>query len=174
VYADAYSKKVMPLIFAHLESSKTSNTGDRDDMMEETPKQLCLDGINPTNPNITIDIIVQIISELHPKVVLPRRLKKKDAIAYFYTYLAPCPPGGHPPDFTTPHILIPVPYHKFLTKEQLRFGIHCHARLVFIPAGTGKDHLEGIDAQYALNDIHEGDLIVEGIHYLIVAPVEGS
>jgi hypothetical protein len=171
-YVDAYTTKVKPLITAHLESLETCKSSDQDDQMEEATKELDLSGINPTNPNITIDIIVCIISELHPKVVLPRKMKKIEAIANFYQYVAPCPPGGHPPAFTTPHVLVPVPYHTQLTKEELRFGLHCHARVVHVPEGINKDHLEGIYVQFALNDIHEGVPVLEGIHYFIVAPVE--
>jgi hypothetical protein len=113
-----------------------------------------------------------LIAQQHPEVVLPRKLKKPAAIALYHTYIMAEPAiGRYPEPFSeTPH-LVPVPYHTLLTKEELRFGLHCHAPMVFVVEGNTKPELEAIYVQFALEDIHEeGPPVFERVHYFIVHP----
>lgn len=84
----AYKQKVLSLILAYIPpkefNSDCKESGD--EAMEAAPNEVMesgnvsLAGINPNNPNITIDIILKLIYESHPKLCLPKTMNKKSAI----------------------------------------------------------------------------------------------
>ncbi|KAA1094058.1 hypothetical protein PGT21_008239 [Puccinia graminis f. sp. tritici] len=165
----AFQLQILPLIAPFVQwkmEQFEQAAADESLVMQEDPAPVDLSGINPNNPNITTDIILTIIAERRPSAKLPESMSKAAAINFFYQYISPRPPHGHPQAFTTWPKTVPMPYHRFLTRDELRYIIQCYVAILFIPCAVGKVHLLAIYEQFVLDEISE-ETIFEGIHYFV-------
>ncbi|EFP78663.2 hypothetical protein PGT21_011808 [Puccinia graminis f. sp. tritici] len=165
----AFQLQILPLIAPYVQwkmEQFEQAAADESVEMQEDPAPVDLSGINPNNPSITTDIILTIIAERRPSTKLPETMSKSAAINFFHQYISPRPPHGYPQAFTTWPTTVPMPYHRFLTRDELRYIIQCYVGILFIPCAIGKVHLLAIYEQFVLDEISEEN-IYEGIHYFV-------
>jgi hypothetical protein len=132
----AFQLQILPLIAPYVQwkmEQYEQAAADESVEMQEDPDPVDLSGINPNNPSITTDIILTIIAERRPSAKLPETMSKAAAINFFHQYISPRPPHGYPMAFTTWPKPVPMPYHRFLTRDELRYIIQCYVAILFIP-----------------------------------------
>ncbi|WAQ92630.1 hypothetical protein PtA15_17A112 [Puccinia triticina] len=120
-----FLEKVKPHFDAYLDELKetealvTSKAQKSESNVNGKGDTINLSGINPNNPSITVEIILDIIAELKPKVKLPETMSKHSAIVAYHQHVMAPPVGGYPPPFTCPPYVVPAPYHRYLTRDEL-------------------------------------------------------
>ncbi|WAR63517.1 hypothetical protein PtB15_17B117 [Puccinia triticina] len=120
-----FLEKVKPHFDAYLDELKetealvTSKAQKSESNVNGKGDTINLSGINPNNPSITVEIILDIIAELKPKVKLPETMSKHSAIVAYHQHVMAPPVGGYPPPFTRPPYVVPAPYHRYLTRDEL-------------------------------------------------------
>ncbi|POV98576.1 hypothetical protein PSHT_13980 [Puccinia striiformis] len=172
----AFQLQILPLIAPYVEWRILQKEQDDDKAaceMQADPDPIDLSGINPNNSSITVDMILTIIAARRPNVKLPETMNKPAAISFFYQYVSPRPLHGHPPPFTTWPKAVPKPYHRYLTRDELRFVIQCHVPVLFIPSAITKECILAIYEQFVLDDISEEE-IFEGLHFFVRQEPERS
>ncbi|EFP76982.2 uncharacterized protein PGTG_02443 [Puccinia graminis f. sp. tritici CRL 75-36-700-3] len=169
----AFEEKISPMIAEYLafqaQCESQHETDEDEEMQDEAPPKEDLSGINPNNASISVDSIIAMIKRRLPKLQLPTGLNKSSAIGFFHRYLMPPPPGGYPSPFTTVPNPLPKPYHKYLTRDELRFAIQCHCPNIYIPIATGKQVLRMLYEQFVQDDVAEEE-VFEGFHYYVIIP----
>ncbi|PLW39660.1 hypothetical protein PCASD_15463 [Puccinia coronata f. sp. avenae] len=168
-----YSQDVKPLIDLYLDEvvgSKNSEDGvdaESEGLHGPSEPQLNLIGINPNNANITVDIIREMISERRPNVKLPESLTKYAAIVALHQYICPPPPGGiYLHASTLPASAIPAPYHRYLTLQGLRYGLHHFCPAIFIPSVQLRLVVISLYKKY-VQEVIPRAVVFEGVHYFI-------
>ncbi|OAV88760.1 hypothetical protein PTTG_06339 [Puccinia triticina 1-1 BBBD Race 1] len=174
-----FEEKISPLIAEYLKhnsSAEQTDNKETDDVEMRNvapPKIPDLSGINPHSPTITVSSLLDIIKRNFPKFNYPRGIKKPSAIGFFHKYIMPPPKGGYPAPFTVFAKPVPKPYHKYLTRDELRFAMQCHCPHIYIPIDTSKKILQALYEQFVLDDLADEE-VYEGFHFYVTTnrPVE--
>ncbi|OAV87773.1 hypothetical protein PTTG_08872 [Puccinia triticina 1-1 BBBD Race 1] len=132
-----------------------------------------LSGINPNNSSITVDVILEIIAEFKPKIKLPDTMSKHAAIVAYHQHIMPPPVGGFPPPFTRPPHIVPAPYHKYLTRDELRYTLQHFCPQIFLPGAPSKTILLSIYERYVQQLVPQ-TVAFEGVHFYVCLSEDGG
>ncbi|KAI7942820.1 hypothetical protein MJO29_000027 [Puccinia striiformis f. sp. tritici] len=166
-----FTSLVHPFITEYLEIIQSQQIPDDTEMEEAASAKPDFSGINPHSNGFSVDTILSMIDKyIRPKIKLPPSMSKASAIAFYHKYIAPQPKGGYPSPFTTKPKAIPKPYHKHLTRDEIRFALQVHCPHIYIPIAATKVICLALYEQFILDDISDQD-IFEGVDYYVLLDV---